>query len=100
MKLREYENWVEEKARFPINDINYSFVGLAGETGEALEWHKKVNLRGDTKFADIEALRSELGDILHYIVRIASYYGFSVKDLIRDNVEKIEKRQLKGAKDA
>lgn len=95
MKLRDYEDWVDEQARYPLKDINYSFVGLAGECGEALEWHKKRNLR-DVRGNNLteDDLKSELGDVLHYLVRISRFYGWSVKDLIKNNVEKIEARRL------
>jgi len=92
MKLRDYENWVERQAAYPLDNINYSFVGLAGEVGEAMEWHKKVNLRAQICKLGKNDLKSELGDVLHYTVRIARHYGWTVKDLINDNVEKIEKR--------
>ena len=96
MKLKEYEQWIEDVAVEPVGglaDVNYSFVGLAGEVGEIMEWHKKVNLRAAESKLTKGDLKSELGDAFHYLVRIARCYGWSVKDLIDDNVKKIEGRR-------
>lgn len=91
MKLKEFEKFVAGNAKMGLDNLTYSFVGLAGETGEAMEWFKKAILRGNDKFT-VDMLKSELGDILHYVSRIGQYNGWTLKDIMIDNVEKLEKR--------
>lgn len=91
MKVKDFEKFVEDKAAMGIMDVNYSFVGLAGEAGECMEWHKKVNLRGTSKLSE-DDLKNELGDVLHYCSRIANYYGWTLKDCMEANVEKLTER--------
>lgn len=97
MKTKEYEKWVDEIARDPIDRSPYSFIGLAGETGEVMEWYKKAVMR--TKKSESlteEDLKNELGDVLHYTTRIAHAYGWCLKDLMRANRSKLEVRYARG----
>jgi len=76
-----------------VRELAIMSLGLAGETGEVIE-HIKKEIRGDGPL-DQEKLKLELGDVLHYLVRIASHYGISVGDVMRANIEKIEARRGK-----
>lgn len=91
MKVKEFEEFVVTKCKFPIEDVEYSFIGLAGEVGECMEWYKKKVLRGDPKFTD-DHLKLELGDVLHYLVRIADYNGWTLKDIMEANMNKLKER--------
>jgi NTP pyrophosphatase (non-canonical NTP hydrolase) len=70
-------------------------LGLCGEAGEVVE-HIKKELRGDGA-ANRNELCEELGDVLHYLCRIASEYNLSMAEIIRTNVTKIENRRGKRA---
>lgn len=93
MKVKEFEKFVATKAKQPLGKKGdpYSFIGLAGETGEVMEWLKKSVYRGDTRF-DENHLLLELGDVLHYVSRIGQVYGWTIKDIMAANVNKLEKR--------
>jgi NTP pyrophosphatase (non-canonical NTP hydrolase) len=93
MKLKKYEEFVTNNAKQPLDlaDGIYSFVGLAGESGECLEWAKKHIFRKDPRFTE-DMLKDELGDVVHYVTRIGLYYGWGLKDIINRNVEKLEER--------
>jgi len=91
LKTKEYEKFVSENARMPLNDLTYSFIGLAGETGECMEWLKKSVYRKDAKYTDGHLLL-ELGDVIHYVTRIALNKGWSLKDIMGANVEKLTER--------
>lgn len=91
IKVKSFEKFVLDKAAMDISDVNYSFVGLAGESGECMEWHKKVNLRGNLKLSNDDLL-NELGDVLHYVSRIAQAYGWTLKDCMAANVQKLSER--------
>ena len=68
----------------------YLSLGLAGETGEAVEKIKKLyrdkgGVLGDE---DRDALRKELGDILWYLGQLAAVCGISLTDIVGVNIEK------------
>lgn len=91
MKLNEFVTFVTTRNRIPLDNVAYSFIGLGGESGECLEWYKKAVMRGDKDLSQKD-LKNELGDVLHYMVRICAHYGFTLKDCMEANVEKLEKR--------
>src|ERR1700674_4172326 len=78
-----------------LRELFVMTVGLPGEVGEVLE-HIKKEVRGDGPL-DRSKLELELGDVLHYLCRIASHYDISISDVMRANVEKIEARRGKRA---
>jgi NTP pyrophosphatase (non-canonical NTP hydrolase) len=93
MKLKEYEAFVRGSAKDPIDKSPYSFIGLAGETGEVMEWYKKVVMRSKrSTVLTEEDLLLELGDVLHYVTRIASAWGWTLKDCMAANKAKLEDR--------
>jgi NTP pyrophosphatase (non-canonical NTP hydrolase) len=91
LKVKAYEQFVDDQARMPILDLDYSVLGLCGEAGEVAEWVKKRVHRGNDKFTD-EMLLSELGDVLYYITRIAHFKDWSLKDIMKYNVKKLKER--------
>lgn len=91
MKVKEYEQFVAGNAKIPVDDISYSVIGLAGETGEVCEWVKKRLHRGNEKFTD-EMLLLELGDVLHYTTRILLVKGWTLKEAMDANVAKLKGR--------
>ena len=102
MGIRAFQRWVEEGwtrrvdgESDKLRELAIMTIGLAGETGEVLEPIKK-EIRGDGPL-DRKKLALELGDVLHYLCRIASHYGIDMKDVIQMNVEKIEARRGKRA---
>jgi NTP pyrophosphatase (non-canonical NTP hydrolase) len=91
MKVKEFEAFVASNAKMALDNLEYSVIGLCGEAGEVAEWYKKSHLRGNPKYTDA-MLKSELGDVLHYVSRISQAHGWSLKDLMTDNVEKLIER--------
>jgi NTP pyrophosphatase (non-canonical NTP hydrolase) len=96
--VENFAQWVTDgwtrKAYTPQdqrNELAIMALGLAGETGEVIEPIKK-ELRGDGPL-DRGKLTLELGDVLHYLVRIASHYDIDMGDVMRANIEKIEARR-------
>lgn len=95
--IEQFARWVElgwtRKIGNEADDqreIAVMALGLAGETGEVIERIKK-EIRGDGPL-DVAKLKLELGDVLHYLCRIASRYGLSMNDVMLANVAKIEAR--------
>ncbi len=75
-------------------------LGLAGESGEVVDIIKKVVFH--SKPMDEEHLKEELGDTLHYLIRIADLYEWSLEEIGEANVAKLDKRygRIQGEKDA
>lgn len=75
------------------HDLPIMSLGLAGETGEALE-HIKKYIRDE--YINAEALAKELGDVIYYWARICRYFGFKPSDVIAGNIAKLESRKARG----
>lgn len=94
MELRNFAHWID--LRWPkVRDdktLAISALGLCGEAGEVAEPIKKY-LRGSGP-VDVEALKLELGDVLHYWCVLANFYGLTAEDIINANIDKLVKRDL------
>ena len=97
MTLKQFEKFIIENAKIGLNDHGYNVIGLCGEAGEVAEHVKKAVYRKDPKYTN-DMLRSELGDVLHYLARIALANGITLNDVMEDNVKKIEGRRLRKEK--
>jgi NTP pyrophosphatase (non-canonical NTP hydrolase) len=97
MGIEEFQAWVRGGwvAKPGTNELAVMALGLAGEAGETVELIKK-ELRGDGPL-NREKLLLELGDVLHYLCRIASQYDIAIEDVMAANVTKIESRRGKRA---
>lgn len=88
------ENW--KSRRHPERDadeMRQLFImstGLGGETGEVLEVLKKMVRDG--KF-DRFKLADELGDVLYYLTRIATWHGFTLDQIQVANMLKLRARR-------
>jgi NTP pyrophosphatase (non-canonical NTP hydrolase) len=90
----DYQDFVETTVTH--RDDIYPVLGLAGETGEFVELVKKAWRKDGDKWADnfdrMKA-RSELGDILWYVARIAMVLEINLSDIVQYNMDKIIDRQ-------
>jgi len=114
-EFNQYSEFVKSMKVYPEKHaIVYPALGLAGEAGEIAEKIKKW-LRGDhlKKHPLLtegeyqatlveherlfkEALLLELGDPLWYIVSLADDLGFTLKDVVDANVQKLTSRKERG----
>lgn len=69
-------------------------MGLAGESGEALDILKK-HLFHD-HWLDRVHLAKELGDVAWYLAVSADALGYKLEDIFQMNVEKLQKRYPNG----
>ena len=90
MKVRDYEEFVKDMAFIPLNTDgdSYSVIGLCGEAGEVAEWVKKSQYRKNPSYTE-DLLESELGDVLHYITRLALNHNFTLKGIMENNYRKL-----------
>lgn len=100
MNLQEYQNWVEDVSSDRVNTLGliYAGLGLAGETGEAVERVKKIvrDREGVATEEDREYLRLELGDILWYVAKFCNELDLNMEDVFRANMAKINDRRING----
>jgi NTP pyrophosphatase (non-canonical NTP hydrolase) len=96
--LENFADWVEDGWTRPagsqqdrLRELAIMSLGLAGETGEVIEPIKK-EIRGDGPL-DKHELALEMGDVLHYLCRIAKHYDIDMGDVMRANIAKIEARR-------
>jgi NTP pyrophosphatase (non-canonical NTP hydrolase) len=96
MTIDEYNtyvvlNWNRKKSKdmTKLKSLYIMTAGLGGETGEVLETLKK-HVRDGTKIN--KSLALECGDVLHYLVKVANEFGYTLQDLIDMNVRKLDKR--------
>lgn len=93
----DYNQFTAELARYPtkqedekIVSAMYCALGLGGEAGETLEKVKKWHRDGDV---DGKSVALELGDVLYYLTRLANIFGYTLEDIQRLNVEKLNSRK-------
>jgi NTP pyrophosphatase (non-canonical NTP hydrolase) len=74
--LRDSHDWFPELNESEETRLVHAALGLAGETGEAVDvikkWHRKV---APISELDTEALGSEIADVLIYLLHICSVAG-------------------------
>lgn len=97
MEINEYQkkalktlNPALDKKDVLINGV----MGLCGESGEAIDIVKKHLHQGHE--LDSEKLINELGDIAWYLAETAYALGADLEDVLRKNIEKLEKRYPEG----
>ena len=71
-----------------------SVMGLCGEAGEAIDIVKKWMAHGHE--LDKDHLAKELGDIAWYLAEAATALDLSLEDILRANIEKLQKRYPQG----
>jgi NTP pyrophosphatase (non-canonical NTP hydrolase) len=75
-------------------DDYYLLTGIQGEVGELSSLFAKA-YRDETGL-NVTAVRKELGDILWFVAGMATYYGWSLKDIAEENIAKLESRKARG----
>jgi NTP pyrophosphatase (non-canonical NTP hydrolase) len=94
MEMNEYQREAERTLSYNYTDqrsgLTLGALGLAGESGEAVDLLKK-HLFHDQPL-DTDKLRKELGDVLWYLAAIATSAGLSLDDVARANVTKLRAR--------
>jgi len=69
-------------------------MGLCGESGEAIDIVKKWLAQGHE--LDKEGLAKELGDIAWYLAETAWALDLPLEDILRGNIEKLQRRYPEG----
>ena len=97
MTLNEYQKLAMTTLNPGLDDkdvlIN-GVMGLCGEAGEAIDIVKKHLHQGHE--LDRDALAKELGDIAWYLAETAYALDIPLEDILRANLEKLQKRYPDG----
>jgi NTP pyrophosphatase (non-canonical NTP hydrolase) len=92
MYVRDYELAAKETASY--KDKDYLPLGLAEETGELIHEYARCKRKGVKM--DIEALKSEVGDVVWVLSQICRENGFWLEEAMSGNIEKLSKRDGEG----
>ena len=100
MDFDNYQIEARKTAIYPNKDKNFIYptLGLVGESGEVAEKIKKIlrdkngNLDNESKLA----LKKELGDVLWYLANLCNELDFSLDDVAKTNLEKLNLRLSRG----
>lgn len=86
MDMDEYQRLARKTAK--SKDIEVFTLGLFGEAGSVASAIKK--LKRDNPAAAIvkSEIATELGDVLWYLAEIASFFGLSLSDIAKSNLDK------------
>ena len=89
MELNVYQ-WDAMKTRLPTANAQYAILNLAGEVGELHSLLAKEIRDGKI---DQDLVKKELGDILWCLAAVVGDFGFTLEDVARANLTKLQKRQ-------
>lgn len=92
MQLSEYQN-LAMRTRKPLpkdQQLAMACMGLAGESGEFVDYMKKCVFH-NADYSPVRAAK-ELGDVLWYVAAAASALGLSLDDVGMGNIEKLRER--------
>jgi len=100
MDFDNYQIEARRTAIYPNKDNNFVYptLGLVGESGEVAEKIKKI-LRDKNGSFDYEsklALKKELGDVLWYLSNLCDELGYSLSDVAKENLKKLNLRLNSG----
>ena len=99
MEINEYQKLALKTLNPKLDDkeilIN-GVMGLCGESGEAIDIVRKHLHQGHE--LDKEKLANELGDIAWYLAETAYILGYDLEDILKMNIEKLQKRFPEGFK--
>lgn len=103
MDFNQYQAQATKTATYDPSDKMYALMylslGLAGESGEAIDKIKKIirNDNGVLSDEKREELKKEFGDVLWYLAQFARVLDYKFSDFAEANLNKLSDRQARGA---
>lgn len=97
MKLDEYQDLAQRTRNdklFPDEHLLNGILGLAGEVGECADLVKKCFYQDGRDIE--EKLKDELGDVFWYLVETVTAMGWTLEEVAKHNIEKLQKRYPEG----
>ena len=100
MTFEEYQKATASTAKYPPSQaLEYLSLGIASEAGEVAGKMKKWIRDGDSKMTReewIQAMSSEIGDVLWYSARIVDELGLDLSQIAQENMDKLLDRKARG----
>ena len=100
MKFNDYQTATKQTAKYPESmALVYLSLGVASEAGEVAGKMKKWIRDGDSKMTRqewIEAMSSEIGDVLWYCARLADELDLNLDQIAQENMDKLLDRKARG----
>lgn len=97
MNLKEYQEFCDFTAGKMQGDREKQIMiwglGVAGEAGDVAGCIKKTYGHDNDQTSGI---KENLGDTLWYITEICNFYGWTLQEVIDENVTKLKKRYPEG----
>ena len=100
MNFSDYQTHSRRTAKYPAigHPVIYPTLGLTNEAGEVAGKIKKIfrdkdGLIGKT---ELEALKSELGDVLWYVAQVCTELDISLDEVAEANIAKLLDRLERG----
>lgn len=99
MTLNEYQDKALETEDYPSElKIILPTLGLTGEAGEVADKVKKVLRDNNGEFTGerTKEIAKELGDVAWYLAVLAHSIGYTLEEICKMNIDKIESRFVRG----
>lgn len=91
MELNEYQKSAFDFALHSSRNLQYMLLGLGGEVGELSSLFAKA-VRGNES-PDRDSIKKELGDCLWFVSGMCSIYGWTLEDIAKMNIDKLDDRR-------
>jgi len=69
-------------------------LGIVGEAGDVASCIKKVVFHEN--YAVKDGIRENIGDMMWYTAMVCNFYGWSLDEILSENLEKLNKRYASG----
>jgi len=92
MNISDYQRLAAATANITLGDMRpiVACMGLSGEAGEFIDEYKKIIGHGHPMNED--SLKKELGDVAWYIAELCTAHGWSMEEILKDNIQKLKTR--------
>ena len=97
MNLKEYQELCKKTAKkfdTEEKEILTWGLGIAGEAGDVASCIKKVYAHDNHDVKD--GIKENIGDTLWYMAMICNFHGWDFEDVLKENIEKLNKRYSEG----
>lgn len=85
---------IDGKMQYSAHNVGNYAMGLAGESGEVIDYLKKVLHHGHA--IDRDVFIKECGDVLHYLSGLCTMFDISLEEVATINILKLKKRYPNG----